>query len=304
METLIYFIQKLVSVSGTAVAHVYSQPILYLGTALILTLERLFPVDRGQKTFTVGFLQDIVWVGLQAIAAATLLAVYVNFLVSIYKEHLDFLTVPGITELPLFLKYAIWILAVDLTSWFHHWVKHKVPWFWQIHAVHHSQREMNLFTDLRYHAFEYLISRTLVTFPLMMLGTNLKEILYFNLIHEWYTRMYHARIGSNFGWLRYILVTPQSHRIHHSRKSAHVDKNFGVIFSFWDRLFGTQYTGYDEYPETGIHDKKFPIETSVKGLALLTTPIRQNLYPLGNILKSLFSAIFTRSKSEMSNVKD
>ncbi len=289
-ETLFYFLQKLAAVSGSAVVWAFSQPVLYLGTALILFVERLFPVHRDQKTFTVGFLQDIIWVGLQAIAAATLLSVYAKFLVSTYKTHLDFLTVRGIGELPWLLKYAIWVLAVDLTSWFHHWVKHKVPWFWQLHAVHHSQKEMNLFTDLRYHAFEYLISRTLVTFPLLMLQTNLEEILYFNLIHEWYTHMYHARIRSNFGWLRYIFVTPQSHRIHHSYETAHMDKNFGVIFSFWDRLFGTQYVGYDEYPETGIHDKKFPIETSAKGLALLITPIRQNLYPLGNILKSIFRA--------------
>jgi sterol desaturase/sphingolipid hydroxylase (fatty acid hydroxylase superfamily) len=288
LDTVCIFIQKLLAVSGAAAIGAFSYPILYVGTALILFAERLFPVDRGQKTFTMGFFQDIVWVGLQAIAAATLLSVYVKFLVSVYRAHLDFLTVRGIEELPLLLKYAIWILVVDLTSWFHHWVKHKVPWFWQLHAVHHSQKEMNLFTDLRYHAFEYLISRTLVTFPLLMLQTNLEEIVYFNLFHAWYTRMYHARIRSDFGWLRYILVTPQSHRIHHSLETIHHDKNFGVIFSFWDRLFGTQYTGWQEYPKTGIRDKSFPVETSVKGLSLLVTPIRQNLYPLGNILRSLF----------------
>lgn len=289
-ENLFYFLQKLVTVSGTALVWAFLQPALYLGTALILAVEHLFPVDHGQKTFTVGFLQDIVWVGLQAIFSAVILTVYVKFLVSVYKEHFDFLTVRSIGEMPLLLKYTVWILAVDLSSWCHHWVKHKVPWFWQLHAVHHSQKELNLFTDLRYHAFEYLISRTLVTFPLLTLQTNLQEIVYFNLFHEWYTHLYHARIRSDFGWLRYVLVTPQSHRIHHSSETAHHDKNFGVIFSFWDRLFGTQYTGWHEYPETGIRDKKFPVETSAKGLALLATPIRQNLYPLGNILKSLVPA--------------
>ena len=288
VENIFQSLKVFFAASGVAAVKAYSYPILYLGTIFILVVERLFPVDRSQKTFTVGFFQDVIWVGLQAIFTATLLVSYVQFLTSAYKTHLDFLTVRGIDTMPVLLKYAIWILVVDLTSWFHHWVKHKVPWFWQIHAVHHSQREMNLFTDLRYHGLEYVISRTLVTFPLLMLQTDTKEILYFNLIHEWYTHMYHARIRSDFGWLRYILVTPQSHRIHHSVERAHVDKNFGVIFSFWDRLFGTQYTGWHEYPKTGIHDKKFPIETSVKGLALLITPIRQNLYPLGNIWGSVF----------------
>jgi hypothetical protein len=58
-----------------------------------------------------------------------------------------------------------------------------------------------------------------------------------------------------------------------------MDKNFGVIFSFWDRLFGTQWTGYDEYPPTGIGDAGFPHERSVAGLRIVTNYIWQMIYP-------------------------
>ncbi|NNE09772.1 MAG: sterol desaturase family protein, partial [Gemmatimonadetes bacterium] len=81
------------------------------------------------------------------------------------------------------------------------------------------------------------------------------------------------------GPLRYVFVTPQSHRIHHSTREEHLDKNFGVIFSFWDRLFRTQVEDADTYPKTGILDETFPHENTARGFALLTTPIVQHLYP-------------------------
>ena len=58
----------------------------------------------------------------------------------------------------------------------------------------------------------------------------------------------------------------QSHRIHHSHREEHRDKNFGAIFSLWDQLFGTQYRKYDEYPETGIDDATFPMKPNLLGV--------------------------------------
>src|SRR5262249_2339003 len=151
----------------------------------------------------------------------------------------SFLTVHALDHFPQMARLALAILLADLLAWTQHWVKHKVPWFWQIHAVHHSQREINVFTDYRFHYFEYLISRPIVMLPLMMLGIDTPKIFAYTLFVAWYPRLYHANIRSNFGFLRYVFVTPQSHRIHHSIEKQHADKNFGLIFSFWDRLFGT-----------------------------------------------------------------
>jgi len=104
----------------------------------------------------------------------------------------------------------------------------------------------------------------------------------FAIFHLWYTRLYHANIRTNLGPLKYILVTPQSHRVHHSLALEHRDTNFGSLFSFWDYLLGTQCQEYDVYPDTGIDDADFPQEQRLGLKRLLLTPIEQMLYPLAS----------------------
>ena len=87
-----------------------------------------------------------------------------------------------------------------------------------------------------------------------------------------------ATYGTNLGPLRYVFVTPQSHRIHHANNLEYRDRNFGSIFSIWDFAFSTQVRVYDEYPETGIDDTEFPLETSANPVKLLIMPVVQMVY--------------------------
>jgi hypothetical protein len=70
----------------------------------------------------------------------------------------------------------------------------------------------------------------------------------------------HANLRWNAGAFGWLLVTPQSHRIHHSTEERHWEKNFGAILSVWDRLFRKQWHGTDDYPTIGIDDTAFPLE--------------------------------------------
>ncbi len=274
--------------SVIAVGNIFSNKIFFVAFAAILFLEKLFPAKPQQKIFSKALAQDTVWLFLEACFGATIIVAYTHFLSSIYKQHLNFLTITPIQQLPVAVSFTIGVLASDFLAWFHHWVRHRVPWFWEFHTIHHSQKELNMFTDLRYHVLEYMVSRTISTFPLLMVGVNTYGVLLFALIHTWHTHLYHANIKSNFGPLRYIFVTPQSHRIHHSIEPRHQDKNFGVMFSIWDRMFGTHYHGENEYPDTGIADHHFPFEKSIKGLDLILNPVRQHIYPFISIARSLF----------------
>jgi sterol desaturase/sphingolipid hydroxylase (fatty acid hydroxylase superfamily) len=86
--------------------------------------------------------------------------------------------------------------------------------------------------------------------------------------------------------LRYLLVTPQSHRVHHSLEIEYRDQNFGAIFSVWDFILGTQCTNFEIYPETGITAEAFPHQPA-KGLkSLLLTPLFQLLYPFSVIRRN------------------
>jgi sterol desaturase/sphingolipid hydroxylase (fatty acid hydroxylase superfamily) len=204
----------------------------------------------------------------------------VKLLQSLYDATLAFLTLHSVASWPGWLKAATAIGLSDFLAWFHHWVRHKVPLFWRLHAVHHSQPELNLFTDVRYHPLEYLVSQTILFLPIFMFQAAFPVALGYSFFHQWYTKFYHCNLRTNLGPLRYLLVTPQSHRVHHSVRVEHRDANFGVIFSIWDRLFGTQHADAAVYPETGIDDPSFPRDRGISGWSLLRDPWRQFLYPL------------------------
>ena len=151
--------------------------------------------------------------------------------------------------------------------------------------MHHSQLEINFFTEQRIHPMDWIFVRLVRFVPMMMIAQSVTIVA----IVEWsllqYSRVYHANIRTNLGILRYVLVTPQSHRIHHSPYPQHQDKNFGVVFSIWDYLFGTQYHGYDEYPDTGIADTGFPREQSFGWPSTLFTLLRQYAYPFRRVAR-------------------
>lgn len=254
-------------------------PVFVVAIFIILVLERFIPVHLEQKILSIGFMHDSVWLVLGLLFEGIVVTVYTGWLKALTTTHMSFLTIESISHLPEIWLFLLGILVTDFLAWFQHWVKHKVPWFWYIHEVHHSQREINLFTDFRFHFIEYLISRVIVIVPLVALGISTPKIVIYTVFSTWFTRFYHANIKTNLGIVRYILVTPQSHRVHHSIEESHQDKNFGVIFSFWDRLFKTQCEDCSVYPETGIKDTDFPLEQETSLLSLIVTPLQQLIYP-------------------------
>ena len=235
----------------------------YALVGLILLLEWAKPVYVKSSAFSVAFFHDFLWFFLNALFMGILIPIYQVSLARSYHSYLGFMRVDMIEVWPIAGQILVAVLVADFIQWFHHLLRHKIMLFWCFHTVHHSQRDMNLFTDLRVHPVERLIEASVAFIPFLSLRTDiaLVSLSGWFLFGSWYARFYHSNIKTNLGILRYILVTPQSHRIHHSRKMEHRDKNFGAIFSIWDHLFGTQYRKYDEYPETGLEDPGYLHET-------------------------------------------
>jgi len=198
---------------------------------------------------------------------------------------LSLLSISAIQSWSLGAKIVLVLLVNDFLDWFHHLVRHKVWVFWCFHAVHHSQPDMNLFTDDRVHLMDEIIANCLVCIPMFMFAVDAPMAVSFALLLKWYPKFYHANIKADLGILRYILVSPQFHRIHHSIEPQHRDKNFGVIFSFWDQLFGTAYRGDGGYPATGIADPDFPLERRMAGGAVIRNYVAQFLYPFTTIVR-------------------
>lgn len=247
----------------------------------ILLAEWSQPVYPRPRVFGPSLLHDSLWFLFDALFVGILLPIYRRALGGLHSSYLGFMQIDIDQALPLAAHILLAVLVSDFIRWFHHFLRHKVILFWYFHTVHHSQRDMNLFTDLRVHPVERLIEAAVSFIPFLSLRTDIALASFggWYLFGTWYARFYHSNVKTNLGILRYIMVTPQSHRIHHSCKKDHQDKNFGAIFSIWDHLLGTQYRKYDEYPETGIDDEKFPYETEFTWRRTMRALFFQLVYP-------------------------
>ena len=270
---------------------VFSDPIFWIVLFASLYLEQRIPAERRGTAFGASFFQDLTWFFYEAFLTTLVVGTYVFWLKQVFVQQFGFLTTSAVVQSPVWLRFVVGLLLLDFLYWFQHWLNHKVPWFWYFHEVHHSQRELNFFSDFRYHIFEYFVGQTILVLPFLVLQLDESMIVGFLLFKKWYTRFCHANIRTNLGPLRHLLVTPQSHRVHHSCEARHFDKNFGSIFTFWDQIFGTQHSIYSDYPPTGIADGDFPHEQSLRPKDLLITPVRQLIYPLHKIARSLNSRL-------------
>ncbi len=262
-------------------------PLLYVGAGIIFLLEFLYPADAEQKLLSHGLLQDALWVTVRIASTTLLLPSLVIALKFIFDHYLGFLTITALSKSFWCAQVILAFVVSDFLSWISHIIRHKVNNFWQFHAVHHGQIQLNMLTESRIHPIDDAFSYLLHFVPFFSLGLSIEAIAGFEWFRQWHTRLYHSNIKSNFGILRYVFVTPQSHRIHHSTQLQHRDKNYGQNLSIWDYIFGTQYRNYDEYPQVGVDDQDFP---SGRGVATLTgsamTVVAQLLYPFKTVTKA------------------
>lgn len=270
---------------GEFLLNTFLNPWFYGVFGVVLILEQFIPAKQNQKTLASGVRHDFIWVLIKLFSHASILPLYLLFLLYIYGRHLNFLTVTAVADWPPIARIILALLVGDFVFWVTHIVRHKVQLLWHFHAVHHSQKELNFLTEYRVHPVDDAFIYTIGFIPIFMFEHSFITIVAIVWIRHWHTRIYHSNIRSNFGILRYILVTPQSHRIHHSIEPEHRDKNYGLTFSIWDYLFGTQYKGYDEYPDTGIEEHLFPFEQGRSKWDTLGVLLEQLLYPFRAIAR-------------------
>ena len=139
----------------------------------------------------------------------------------------------------VWLYWLVLILGQDFLYWFLHTVGHYVRIFWAMHVTHHSSTHFNLTTGFRSTVFEPLY-RVFFYLPLAFMGFNALDILFAYLITQIYGNLVHTQtIGKLHSIIEYIFVTPSHHRVHHASNVRYLDKNMGMVFILWDRLFGT-----------------------------------------------------------------
>lgn len=155
------------------------------------------------------------------------------------------------------LALCVSLLFVDLIAYWNHRLQHRV--FWKIHAVHHSPTQLNAVSGYA-HFGEKVFQYLLIGLPLTVVHFAFPPTPFVIVATvEMLERYIHMPIDAGLGPIGKVLVDNRFHRIHHSVEKRHFDKNFGIMFSFWDRLFGTAYEPGEEWPAVGITNNPPPM---------------------------------------------
>ncbi len=249
---------------------------------VIVALERFRPARPEQRGLSpsVGF--DFLYM---AVHLPTIVAVaaWVSGPISRWLEaNASGLTVDSTRDWPVWLAGGLGLVLADLGAWFSHLLKHKVPLFWRFHMIHHSQTRMSLFTSNRTHPVDALVDVFVLLLPFFILFPSFTaqapNVFVLGLLKGWSERFQHSNVRTNLGPLRWLFVTPQSHRVHHSTEPEHWNSNYATFLA-WDRLFGTQHADDTSYPPTGINDPWFPEPGRWSPVAFARGFVGQLLFP-------------------------
>ena len=176
------------------------------------------------------------------------------------------------------LKFVMSFALLDLLIYCQHRVFHRVPALWRVHAVHHTDLDLDATSGVRFHPLEILLSMLIKMAAVALLGAHFLAVAAFEVVLNATSLFNHANL--NLGALdrlaRLIIVTPDMHRVHHSPNRVETDSNFGFNLPWWDRLFGTYRAQPGEPHETmtlGLDGARDPRKLDV--FSLLGRPFKR-----------------------------
>jgi sterol desaturase/sphingolipid hydroxylase (fatty acid hydroxylase superfamily) len=232
---------------------------LVVGCAVLWSLESIAPLYRVKRQRLIRALPNIALAGILVVTnlALSLLTAKVSSLTADNELGVLFL----VTRSP-WLALILGIVVLDLSTYVAHLLLHKSWLGWQFHRVHHSDNEVNVTTAFRQHPGETFWRILWQVLAGGIFGIPATVVLVYLMISTLNAQLEHANIKLVEYLdrpLRWLFVTPNMHKIHHSRQQIQTDTNYSNIFSIWDRIFGT-YTGAVDfavlrYGLDGLNDK-------------------------------------------------
>ena len=172
---------------------------------------------------------------------------------------------PGVTDQPL-VSFLIYLVVLDFCDYWYHRAQHGWRWLWALHSLHHSQENMNLWSDDRNHVLDDLLRDVLMGVVAIGIGVQPGEYVLLVSASRMLQSLQHANVRIHFGRLgEYLLVSPRFHRMHHAIGIGHESHgknslgghNFAVLFPIWDVLFRTTHFGQG-FAMTGVRDQLPP----------------------------------------------
>ncbi len=217
---------------------------------LLILWEVYFPVRSKQIVFSARKVGNITLYPLLVVSVSFIKSVCV-WLMATYLSS----GTPGIfsviREYPV-LYTCFSFLILDLGMYLQHRLLHASSFLWSIHALHHSDTEVDITTYFRHHPFEVIFSVTATYGVVVLFGITPALLGVYLIVNNIFQIVQHSNIkipDMYNKWLIYIIATPAFHSVHHSRIRKEADANYSTIFSMWDRIFGT-YIQKETSPNT------------------------------------------------------
>lgn len=153
-------------------------------------------------------------------------------------------------DVPFWFAVVASVIIMDFVIYLQHVMVHAIPVLWRLHRVHHADLDYDVTTGSRFHTIEIILSMLIKFATILLLGPSVVAVIIFEIILNATAMFNHGNIGlpkTLDKYLRFILVTPDMHRVHHSVEDDEANSNFGFSLPWWDRLFGT----YRDQPREG-----------------------------------------------------
>lgn len=226
---------------------------------IFVPIELVFPKNKLQSKFHPEWRTDLIYFGISHLAIQL-------FGVLTKKPAVAFfgwMNLEGVhqwvNELPFILELLIALVVTDLFQYAAHRIFHSHYFLWRFHSIHHSTENMDWLAGSRTHFIDIFFTRSMSYLPLYVLGFSTLTFNVYIVFIAIHAVFIHANTRINFGFLKYIITTPQYHHWHHCQEPEYYGNNFAVVFPFIDKLFGTYYLPGNEWPKgTGLVDASFP----------------------------------------------
>jgi sterol desaturase/sphingolipid hydroxylase (fatty acid hydroxylase superfamily) len=156
----------------------------------------------------------------------------------------------NVWPMPFIASFALSVVILDLAIWAQHRLFHRIPMLWRMHRMHHTDPDFDVTTAVRFHPLEAVLSMMIKSAVILLIGVDPLAFLAFELLLSSTSLFNHGNLRLPAGMdrvLRWFIVTPDMHRVHHSVLAREQNSNFGFNLPWWDRLFGT----YRDQPEQG-----------------------------------------------------
>jgi sterol desaturase/sphingolipid hydroxylase (fatty acid hydroxylase superfamily) len=162
-------------------------------------------------------------------------------------------------------------------GWLSHVVEHKIPLFWRMHIIHHADNNVDVTTGLRHHPLESVWRGLFFLIGIIVCGAPMYAVMIYQTLLTVFTSFTHANISLP-KWLdnslSYVLISPNMHKVHHHWKQPYTDSNYGAVFAFWDRIFGTYKKLDPDQIRYGL-DRYYPNEEDENLARLMKKPFQK-----------------------------